>query len=245
MSGSAEAEAPELAAELGCTLYEARLRIVAPKPLVLLQTDDPARASGLAGAMNARQHAATVVDAGEVPSAESMVEMDHFQLGADSIELRGGRVDPLGYDDVFALVPAVHRQTTTDAAPSGRKPPKPKMFNTLGKLAKTAGPAEERTHVVYMYSRVGRPWLLRESAQTAGPVLALGRFQSFRAVSQQLRQSCGRAVWDERLLRANVPDEPVSSSSAYHMMSNVRGNDLLAYALASWISSGRDNPYRG
>jgi hypothetical protein len=245
MSGSAEVEAPKLAAELGCTLYEARLRIVAPKPLVLLQTDDPARASDLAGAMNTRQHAATVVDAREVPASESMVEMDHFHLGVDSVELRGGKVDPLGYDDVVALLPAVHRQTTTDSSPNGPRPAKPKMFSTLGKLGKPAGPVEERTHVVYMYSRLGRPWLLRESAQTAGPVLALGRFQSFRAVTNQLRHSCSRAVWDERLLRANVPDEPVSSSSAYHLVSNVRANDLLAFALASWITSGRDNPYRG
>ncbi len=244
MSGSADAEAPKLAAELGCTLYEARLRIVAPKPLVLLQTDDPVRASGLAGTMNARQHAATVVDAREVAASESMVEMDHFHLGAESIELRSGKADPLGYEDVVALIPAVHRQTTTDASGTNARPPKQKIFGNLGKLGKTSAPVEERTHVVYMYSRVGRPWLLRESAQTAGPVLALGRFQSFRAVTTQLRQSCSRAVWDERLLRANVPDEPVSSSSAY-LVSNVRGNDLLAHALASWISSGRDNPYRG
>ena len=237
-NGSADTEAPWLAAELGSTVYEARLRLVAPKPLILLHADDTARARALAASLNARQHAAIVIDTREVPMTESMVDMDHFQLGTEAIELRGGRVDPLGYENVYALIPAVHRQTTADESGTGARPPKQKVFGNLSKLGKTAAPREERVHVVYIYSRVGRPWLLRETAQTAGPALAVGRFQSFRVATGHLRQSCGRAVWDERLVHANVPDEPVTSSSAY-LVSNVRGNDLLAYALASGISTGR------
>jgi hypothetical protein len=247
MSGSAEDEAPRLAAELGCTLYEARLRLVAPKPLILVQTDDAARATALAGALVARRHATAVVDARDVPGSDAMVDMDHFQLTAEAIELRGGRVDPLAYEDVFALVPAMHRHTTVDAKAGGSQPPPKKRLPGLSALAATSGnapPREERVQVVYIYSRVGRPWILRETGQNAGPVLAIGRYQSFRAVSQQLRQACSRAVWDERLLQAKVPEEPVGASSAY-LVSNVRGNDLLAYALAGWISAGRDNPYRG
>ena len=88
MSGSAEEEAPRLAGELGCTLYEARLRLVAPKPLVLLQTDDANRATALACALGSRRHAAKVFDARDVPGSDAMVDMDHFQLGPDAIELR-------------------------------------------------------------------------------------------------------------------------------------------------------------
>lgn len=245
MSGSADDEAPRLAAELGCTLYEARLRLVAPKPLNLVQTDDPARATALAGALVARRHAAVVIDARDVPGSDAMVDMDHFLLTAEAIELRGARVDPLAYEDVFALLPAMHRHTTGDAK-AGSQPPPKKRIPGLAALAATSGsapPREERVQVVYIYSRVGRPWILRETGQNAGPVLAIGRYQSFRAVSQQLRQVCSRAVWDERLLLAKVPEEPVGASSAY-LVSNVRGNDLLAYALAGWISAGRDNPYR-
>jgi hypothetical protein len=246
MSGSAEDEAPRLAAELGCTLYEARLRLVAPKPLILLQTDDSARATTLVGALSARRHAAAVIDARDVPSSEAMVDMDHFELTADAIELRGARADPLAYEDVFGLLPAMHRHTTADAKAGSSQPPPKKRIPGLAALAASAGstpPREERVQVVYIYSRVSRPWILRESAQNAGPVLAIGRYQSFRAVSQHLRQACSRAVWDERLLQAKVPEEPVGASSAY-LVSNVRGNDLLAYALAGWISTGRDNPYR-
>ena len=245
MSGSAEAEAAPLAAELGCTLYEARLRLVATKPLVLLQTDDAARATALVSALAARRHAAMALDARDVPGSDAMVDMDHFLLTEGSIELRGGRTEPLSYEDVFALVPAVHRQTTLDAKARSSQPPPTKRLPGLASLmsAGAAPPREERLHVVYIYSRVGPPWILRESAQTAGPVLAAGRYQSFRAVCAQLRQRCARAVWDERLREARVPDEPVGSVGG-SLVSNVRANDLLAYALASWIAAGRDAPYR-
>src|SRR5579863_9005827 len=84
---SVEDEMPALALDLGITAYEARLRLAAGLPSIVLSTQDRSFALEMLRRLRARRHGAVAFDAHAVVPASSMVAVRQFRLEPDAIEL--------------------------------------------------------------------------------------------------------------------------------------------------------------
>jgi hypothetical protein len=234
LSGAIDAEAAALAADLGLTAYDARLLLAPGAPVVVKTTADKAQALDLLARLRARGHGAVACDASAVVPSSAMVAMRRFRLEPDAITLDDRPGERLAYDDVLALLAAVHRRR---AASSGHV--RERQFSatravltsglSMTKSVKkdTHAVAEERDAVLYVFRRSGStPWLLHEHGTTwagHGGSLAgaddrdrdrdrererVTASENFRHTVSALRQRAGgAAVFDDRLLsRKAIPE---------------------------------------
>ena len=128
-----EAEAAALAADLGTTAYEERLKLVAGLPAIVLTSADPAPARALLEKLRARRHGAVLCDAAEVVPSGAMVPLRRFTFEPDALvaaDVPGAR---LPYDDILGIFRASH-QTRTET----RTETKSKQFSA-GRALLTGG----------------------------------------------------------------------------------------------------------
>jgi hypothetical protein len=256
LAGALEDEAAALAADLGSTAYEVRLILAAGTPSVVLQTAEKERAVALLGRIRARQHGAAACDDAAVVSSADMKAMRDFTLGADALIDSEG--DPMAYDDLLALVPAVHKKRTETQTESRSQKFSPFAAMASGGLVMrresvttTRERTDEREHVLYMYRRGGGlPWILREQgSRYTGLGAELGRTQreNFLTTIKTLRARAPWAAYDERLLTIRrVPERSEISGGASNRVvvdSSVRGTDLLAHFVALWAAR-QSQPHR-
>ncbi len=248
-----EAEAAALAADLGTTAYEERLKLAAGLPAIVLTSADPAPARELLAKLRARRHGAVSCDAAEVVPSSAMVPLRRFTFEPDALvatDVPGAR---LPYDDILGIFRASH-QTRTETRTEGKS----KQFSA-GRALLTGGLVltknvsreeknitQEREQLCYLF-RVGgdTPWLLRErGTHYAGLGSAVGpsSAQNFVATLARLRKLSPGAVYDERLMNPrNAPSRPIrtgSGSSESVGVSSASGVDLIAHLLALWIRGG-------
>lgn len=258
MTAPAEAEAVPIASELGLTVYETRMKLAAAKPSILLQTADEAQATKLARRLQERGHGAIAFDTKAVIGSSEMTAVDHYRLTGNGVEIdpvpgqRQNAEEPLPYDDISALLLAMHRTSSEETKEEAHKEFSAGRALMSGGLVRNrtvsrsvTTHSEQREHVLYIYRRVGRPWIFRERARHVGPPVGVGRLETFRNIVTQLRANCPRALFDDRLMKAKPPERiNARDMSAGLAASNEQGIDLLAYALASWITAAQGNPYR-
>ena len=174
-----------------------------------------------------------------------MVSMRRFRLGEEAITL-GDRPDVLPYDDVVALVAAVHREHTTQATES-----RDKTFS-VGRAVMTGGllmsktvtresrtETSERDPVLYLFRRSGAtPWLLRERGTLwagHGATVSPTASANFKTAVDKIRGRAPGAPYDERLVtRRGGPERLTSTggSSNTTTRSSAAGVDLLAHVIA-------------
>ncbi len=250
-----EAEAAALAADLGTTAYEERLKLVAGLPAIVLTSADPAPARALFEKIRARRHGALLCDAADVVPSGAMVPLRSFTFEPDALvatEVPGAR---LPYDDILGIFRASHQtrtetrtESTTKQFSAGRALLTGGLVLTKTVSREEKSLTEEREQVCYLFRAGGdTPWLLRErGTQYAGLGAELGpsSAQNFVATIARLRKLAPGAVYDERLMNPrNAPRQPIrtgSGSSETIGVSSASGVDLVAHLLALWIAgSGR------
>lgn len=210
-----EVEAKALAADLGATPYEVRLKLVAGLPAIVLATTDADAARALAGKLRARGHRALVCRAADVVRASDMVRMQTFQLERDGLAAGGQR---LPWPDLATLVRARHhRQIGTTEVVEQKKFDATRAILTGGLITHknekrtVSSTAAEIEQVLYLFRASGdTPWLLREHAtnySALGPALTPTANRNFAIVVEQLRQRAPHAVFDDSLLRRPAIDD--------------------------------------
>jgi hypothetical protein len=251
LSGTLEAEAAALGADLGATAYDARLLLAGGLPVIAKTTPDKAAALDLLARIRARGHGAVACDAAAVVASADMVTMHRPRLGEDAIALDERPDARLRYDDVLALLLASHRRrvdTTTQTRETKLSVGRALMTGgmaftkTVKTDARTA--AEERDGVLYVFRRSGEtPWILHEHG-TSWPgmvaTLAPSEGENFRRAVAALRQRAPGAVFDDRLATRRAAERTAVSGAASGSMtvktSSEAGVDLLAHVLALWVS---------
>ncbi len=253
LAGPIEAEAAALAADLGTTAYEERLKLAAGLPAIVLKSADPAIARALIDKLRARGHAAVGCNAAEVVPSSAMVAVRRFAFEPDAFvlpDVAGGR---LPWDDVLALFRAMHTtRTETRTETKSRKFSAGRALLTGGlSMTKTVASEErsqvtDRDQVLYVFRAGGdTPWILRErGTQYTGLGAELGpsSAQNFLTTLARLRARAPRAHYDERLMTPRSAPIRASrtgagSSQESQILSSGGGVDLLAHLLAQWVST--------
>jgi hypothetical protein len=256
LAGALEDEAAALAADLGCSAYDARLLLAPGTPAVLRKTPDREAALALLAHVRARGHGAVACDLQAVVAAEAMVSMRRFRLGEAAITLDDDTSAELPYADIVALVPAAHRsRTRTQVVSREQKFSMGRalitsglsMTKTVTKSSHTA--SEEREAVLYAFRRSGAtPWLLREHGTVwsgHGQPLATSESENFRIAVAALRTRTPSAPFDDRLVTRRAPERLALGGGAAITSvktSSESGIDLLAHLLA--LSLSRAGAYR-
>jgi hypothetical protein len=246
--GDPEAEAEALAGELGSTVYETRMLLAGGLPAVLVRTADKAAAQAQLARLRGRGHGAVACDAGAVSSQERMVPFGHFRLDPDALrtDTPTGTVE-LPYDDVLALLRASHRieqqserEISTTRFDMRRAVMTGGLVPVKQNVEKTTVVREDREQLLYVFRRSGAmPWMLREGGakyQGLGADMGASRLENFLRVVQRLRERCGAAAYDERLLRFHPRGAQSHAGS--------RELDERAHLLALWYARAARGPYR-
>jgi hypothetical protein len=246
-----ETEAPLLAADLGTTAYEERLKLVAGLPAIVLNAADAMLARNLCQKLRARGHDAMVCDTAEVVASASMLALRRFAFESDALvepDIEGAR---LPYDDIAVLLRASHHtRTETRTEVKGKEFSAGRAILSGGLVMRKSVTREEssvtseREHVLYVFRASGeKPWLLRErGVQYAGLGAALGpsSLQNFTTFIALLRKKAPGAVYDERLMNARSAPSRMTHSggrgSESTAVSSASGVDLMAHLLAQWFT---------
>jgi hypothetical protein len=251
LATSIDAETPALAADLGTTAYEARLKIAGASPAIVLLSADPSVAAQLAAKLRARGHGVLSCDAGDVVPSAAMVPLRRFTFGEDALsadDVPGAR---LPYADILGIFRAMHEtrtETRTQSTGSqfsvGRAVLTGGLMLTKNVTRDEKSVTQEREQVCYLFPRGGgTPWILYEQGTKyaglgaeAGPSSA----RNFLATLARLRKLAPGALYDERLMSPrNAPIRPIrTGSSAAETVgaSSASGVDLLAHLLARWAA---------
>lgn len=216
-----EAEAKALAADLGTTVYEEKLKLTAGVPLFALSTTDGAAARDLVAKLRARGHRAQVIRAAEATAARTVLK--HFSFDADGID---NGADQLPWDDVSALIQARHQmhseKTTTVKERKfdlGRTVMSGGMITSKTSTREVVTTKDDVENVLYLFRASGEPpWLLREHGT------------NFSCLGTRLDPSAARnfATAVERF-RAHAPHARFDNSLAHRP---IKDADLFAHLLA-------------
>jgi hypothetical protein len=252
LSSPVDAEAAALAVDLATTAYDARLLLAGGLPAVVRTTPDKGLALELLARLRGRGHGAIACDAGAVVASNAMVSMRRFRLGETAIALSGQPGLELPYDDVLALVAAVHRtRVETETHLREKKFSVSRAIMTSGlsmtKAVSTDAHAgtEDREAALYVFRRSGAtPWILRENGTDwsgHGRPVAPTRAENFRTAVEAMRARAHGAVFDDRLVTRKARETAAlrtGSGSKSVTTSSDGGVDLLAHLLALWIARG-------
>src|SRR6185436_643988 len=111
LATSIDAEAVALAADLGTTAYEERLKLAGGLPAIVLLSAEAAPARALLTKIRGRGHGALAIDAAEVVPSTEMIVVRRFAFEPDALVLQGSGAR-MPYSDIVAIVRAVHRTRT-------------------------------------------------------------------------------------------------------------------------------------
>jgi len=214
LAGSLDAEAKALAADLGATPYETRMKLAPGVPAIVLSTTDADAATRLVGQLRARKHRAVAYRAADVVPAAKMVSMRTVQVDADGLDTG---VEQLPWSDLSAIVHA-----RTPQQPDQHDTVKERKFS-IGRAAMSGGlvmtkavkrevttHGEAAEHVLYLFRASGdTPWLMREHGTNyrgLGFPLDPSSTRNFTAAIEHLRKHAPHAKFDDSLVRRPVPD---------------------------------------
>lgn len=241
-----DAEAVALGRDLDVTPYEARLTLAQGTPTILCTTADEARALELVARVRGRGHVAILVNAAAVVPAHAMVPMRHFRLEGTSIRVDDRPSQALPYEEIGALIAAVHSlHTTTESETHDRKLSLGRAVLTGGLVMtktvsrETRTETSEREPVLYVFPRSGAvPWLLRERGTLwagHGAAVSPTSTANFKLTVQKLRERSPGAMYDDRLVSRRGAAERIASAGmggGSTTWSSGAAIDLLAHVLA-------------
>ena len=255
LATSADTEAPLLAHDLGVTAFEARQKLAAGLPCVVLFAPERGRTLALLDSLRRRGHGALAFDSAAVVASSAMVAVRRFHLDGDALVLDAAADGPQGaatetrvsFADMIAMVRATHRHSFETHEESKEKRFRPAAAIATGGLVLTKTvkrdiirTAEERVQVLYIFRRGEIPRLLRETtAQYGGLGVAVRptRLENFATTLRLLRERAPGVPFDERLLSVKKFPAPPSEPGAPRVFDPETGGvDLLAHVLAMSLS---------
>ncbi len=204
LGATGDDEARALATDLGSVVYETRLKLAQPPPIVVLRTHEEPVAALLAQKLRARGHDAVALDESAVP--EPFV-VRTFRLGDTSFDCDDGA---LAYGDVLALVRGALALKNETVERITERKLRPGAALVTGGLILSKKVTREEKHVahdwedlLYVFrSAGGAPWLVSEhgAAYASLANVAPTQRENFLRVADELRARATAATWDERLL---------------------------------------------
>lgn len=242
-----EQEVQALAADLGITAYEARLKLSTGMPAIVLTSQDKALAMQCLTSLRARGHDAIACDANAIVPNTAMTSLKRFRLEATCIAASDDTKLP--YTSILALVRATHRLQSETRSTVEEKKFRPGAALVTGGLVMTktitreiVAQKDERMQVLYIFRNDGEPWILRESGTDYSSLAekrAPTQIENFRATIELLRAYAPQAVYDERLVSARKASGQIVSVGAGgsgFSASTEPGTDLLAHLIALGIA---------
>ncbi len=188
-----DVEAPHFAKDTGLALYEARLKLSQPPPIVALKTADRDVALRVLASLRSRNHDAVACD--ESAIAAPIAARDPADVPSEN---------------VLALVRAVRALRTETLEKVTERKLRPGAALATGGLVMSKKVTRQEKHVahdkeelLYVFSREGGPpWLLTERATHYGGLAnaATSQRENFLRVVSDLRNRVPNAIYDERLL---------------------------------------------
>ncbi len=253
-----EEEVARIAQDLATTPYEARLLLSGGLPALLSTSAERERAAAMGERLRARGHGVVLLDASQITPAHEMVQLRRLAFDADGLVADEARpTERLPFDDVLALVRAVHKVRTDSSEKvtelkfnATRAMALGPMFAMQRQVTEKKKSVEEREAVLYLFRRSGeRPWLLSEQSASyaaLGPELAPTRVVNFQRVVARLRERCIHGQFDDRLLQHKRIPERLAGGPSGKLLETTSssGVDVLAHVLAAWIATTRATPYR-
>lgn len=254
LARSVDEEAPRLAADLGLTAYETAVMLRAPGPVIVLRSEDRARAVDVLGKLRARGHDALACELDAVVSSEDMFRPRAFRFDrGDFVGLGHGEERRLPLADIFALVRANHATRTEDTVVDrtrkislGRAALTGGLLTTKTKTTERTRVTNEREPVLYVFRRDAPPWLLASTELRydglAAEMLA-SKPQNFEVLVGALRALAPAALFDARLLAVRAGSTVVATSPTHFSTSSAAALDVLAHLVALSLSRAA-RPYR-
>jgi len=251
---SVEEEAPRLAEDLGLTTYETAVMLRAPMPVIVLRSEDRARALRVLDKLRSRGHDAVTCELDAVVSSDDMFRPRAFRFDAgDFVGIGHGEERRLPLADVFALIRANHVTRTEDTVVDRQR------RISLGRGALTGGllmtkttttesrrVTSERESVLYVFRSDAPPWLLASTElryDRLAEGMRISRMQNFEVLIDTLRARTPSAAFDARLLAVRASTTVVAASPTHLATSSSGALDVLAHVVA--IALGRaTQPYR-
>jgi hypothetical protein len=230
---------PELARELGTTLYELKLTLSTGFPAVVLATTEPPRAALAMAAIERSGYRAVMCDRAEMVPSTSMTALRDFLLGPAGIAPTAGPCEQLPYADLLALLRASHRTTTTSTEEVKERKLRPGMAIATGGLVlskkttrEVTTKTESREQVLYFFRKSGAPpWILRERSARymgLGSELRPTSLENFATTVRLVRRLAPKAHYDERLMSGRPIRGVAEGIDAADVLAYLVANDLTA-----------------
>jgi hypothetical protein len=255
LARSVDDEAPALAVDLALTIYETTVMLRAPMPVIVLRTEDRARAHDLVGRLRARRNEAFVLDLDDVVPSDRMWAPKTFRFeSGDLVGSFAGEERRLALAGVFAFVRASHMTRTeqisttvgrtislTNAALTGG------LHTTELSASETKRVEQEREAVLYVFHGDGAPWLLRATwlrYEGLAERMRVSKRENFEVLLATLRELAPAATFDARLAAPRAWASTVVAANAKHTSTTSAPTvDILAHVIAADLAR-RSNPYR-
>ena len=257
LAGTPDDAAAALAPVLGKSPYDTRLELAPGVPAVVLTTPEKVRAADVAVRVRALKHTVVAFDANAVVASEDMIGLKRFRFEPDALTTEDRPNERLLYDDVFAMLRAVHRfESRTHEEITKKEFSGARALMSGGILAtKTVTETnhtvfKEKMNVLYVFRTSGAtPWILRENGTNyAGLGAARSPVQTtnFATAVRLFRERMPQAAFDDRLttLRRIRTGEAISRPGISTESSSVPWTDLLAHVVAYSVSQRGAGPYR-
>jgi hypothetical protein len=249
LATSVEEEASVLAAEVGVSAYDLRLRLTGILPAVVMMTSDSEEAGTVLRAIRSRGHGAVSCDLRSVIPSTSMVSVRHFILDEVGLHAGRGSGEVLPYGRIQALVHAAH----------------PELHQVIGHELVYVGPREgvrrretitnehDAPQSLYVFRVDGEtPWIVREREAHYGSLGAAEgpvQHQNFLGAIRALRARVPQAYFDDRFaVHPRSPEHFTRSfgrPDAGALSWADHGADLGAHLLALWFAyKAAGSPYR-
>lgn len=253
LSSTIDQEAPQLAASLGVTPYEARMLLLPGLPAVALVTPEKSRALDLLGQLRARGHDALAFDSGAVVSTDDMCLIRKMSFEADALVTENPQVQRLPFSSVLVTLRATHHtrrevsiEDKSRQFSAGRALLTGGLVMTKSTTTSSTTRSEERQDVLYIYRNDNQPpWLLRESSAKYDGLrerMASTEHANFLTAAAMIRERAPNALADDRLVGRKVP-ERISQVAVQSLergraveSSSEAGMDILAHMLAMWLA---------
>lgn len=205
-----DAAASAVAAALGTTAYEERLKLAVGLPAVVVTTPDAARAAALGDALRAHGHGVLACTSADIVAAEEMVSLRRFALDDDAL-VAADRGERLPWSDIAVLVRAFDcRRSESSTTVTEKKLDLVRIVASGGLVRNKTTKREVITRaddsepVLFVFRRSGAtPWILREQGthyEALGARLSPTAAPNFLAAVAELRARAPHARYDERLV---------------------------------------------
>jgi hypothetical protein len=195
-----EAEAPAFARDTGLALYEARLRLLQPAPIIALRTADREAALRMLASLRARGHDAVACDDAAVPEPNAVRDLAALPSP----------------DAMVALVRAVRAMRTETTSRVTERKLRPGAAIATGGLVMSKKVTREETRIahdkeelLYVFTKEGAAHLLSERGTVYATLegAAATQRENFLRVVADVRARAPHAAWDERLLQMRQVDD--------------------------------------